>query len=100
MTGAGSRLPDAAPLLDEWRIIEVDGHDLHLVGRVSGHPHLREGARAVTSRLLWLDPSERWARTWSRLYRLGTRAHGPLPADWADRVDTMLREPWGARRTG
>jgi len=100
MTGEGSRLPNVAPLLDEWRIIEVDGHDLHLVGLVSGHPYLRDGARAVTSRLLWLDPSERWACTRSRLYRLGARAHESLPPDLAYRVDTMLRELWGARRTG
>ncbi|OOY27842.1 hypothetical protein BMI90_11615 [Thioclava sp. L04-15] len=53
----------AAPLLESWCPIVEDDVPL-LVGRVSGHPHLREGARVRTSPL-----------SCNRFYRLGS--HDP-----------------------
>ncbi|MAQ39280.1 MAG: hypothetical protein CMO21_18910 [Thioclava sp.] len=60
----------AAPLLDSWCAIVEDAVPL-LVGRVSGHPHLREGARVRTSPLMNLQPKAGWARSCNRFYRLG-----------------------------
>ncbi|OOY02807.1 DUF6634 family protein [Thioclava sp. F28-4] len=60
----------AAPLLDSWCAIVEDAVPL-LVGRVSGHPHLREGARVRTSPVMNLRPSQGWARSCNRFYRLG-----------------------------
>ena len=42
-----------------------------LYGRVTGHPRLREGARIYTSPYFQVDPEAGWARTWSRIYKLG-----------------------------
>lgn len=59
-----------APLIERWCGAVVE--DLPVfVGVVSGHPRLREGARTVTSPLIRIAPSEGWARTFSRYYRLG-----------------------------
>ncbi|OWX98644.1 DUF6634 family protein [Thioclava sp. IC9] len=60
----------AAPLLDSWCAI-VEGAVPLLVGQVSGHPHLREGARVRTSPLMNLQPKAGWARSCNRFYRLG-----------------------------
>ncbi|OOY21943.1 hypothetical protein BMI86_05235 [Thioclava sp. DLFJ5-1] len=65
----------AAPLLDSWCAIVEDAVPL-LVGRVSGHPHLREGARVRTSPLMNLQSNEGWARSCNRFYRLGARDEG------------------------
>lgn len=62
---------ESAPLLDPWCPIVEDDVPL-LVGRVSGHPHLREGARVRTSPLMNLRPSQGWARSCNRFYRLGS----------------------------
>lgn len=63
--------PDAAaPRIDRWSAI-LHRDAVSLIGRVTGHPHLRPGARAVTSPLLRIAPAAGWARTWSRFYRLG-----------------------------
>lgn len=80
---------DDAPRLEDWRIILVDG-DPHLVGKVCGHPHLRNAARAVTTQLLWISNDLSAARTRSRLYELGVPGEGPLPEDWASAVDLSL----------
>lgn len=60
----------AAPQIDRWSAI-LHRDAVSLVGRVTGHPHLRPGARALTSPLLRIAPAAGWARTWSRIYRLG-----------------------------
>jgi hypothetical protein len=85
------------PRLEQWRVVHVDGVP-HLIGIVHGHPDLRNGARAVTSRLLWLAPDRTAARTESRLYALGAEAIGPLPEDWARALDAFLARAWGKRR--
>lgn len=47
-----------------------------LIGLAAGHPRL--GTRLVTtSQLFYIDPDRKWARTFSRFYRLEV---GPLPA--------------------
>src|SRR3546814_9676120 len=55
----------AAPRLDAWTVLPVTPGPV-LLGIVSGHPHLREGARIAMSPLLWLAPDRRSARTVSR----------------------------------
>lgn len=71
-----ARLRDA-PLLEDWSWA-VRGVTA-LSGRIVGHPDIRSGRRRVTSEVYASD-GETWARTYSRLYRLG------LPA-WAGRVN-------------
>ncbi|MCC8944193.1 hypothetical protein H8A97_03525 [Bradyrhizobium sp. Arg62] len=72
---------ERAPLLEDWSTgIEYVGRGndpsgllLVLVGRVIGHPELRNYSEIHTSQLIWLDRSRKWARTWNRVYRLGER---------------------------
>lgn len=64
----------AAPLLTDWRRTLVPAVEPALVGRVGDHPVLHGARRVVTSRLLLLDADAGWARTLSRLYRLGPPA--------------------------
>ncbi len=59
---------ERAPLLLNWRGHLVPG--LHLVGDVIGQPLLGT-TDIITSRLYWLAPQRRAARTLSRYYRLG-----------------------------
>lgn len=91
---------ETAPGIEEWRIVEIGGADRHLVGHVYGHPLLREGARAITSRLIWIDEAAAAARTASRYYHLGRKAEGSLPDKWARWLDIYLALAWGAQRTG
>lgn len=60
----------AAPILTLWQPILLH-HNLCLAGEVTGHPHLRADW-ITTSPLIALAPDLTWARTLSRLYRLGT----------------------------
>jgi len=60
-----------APLLDEWSAGVGGDGCARLFGRVTGHPLLREGARIYTSPYLQVDQASGWARTWSRVYKLG-----------------------------
>lgn len=60
-----------APLLDEWSAGVGGDGCARLFGRVTGHPLIRERARIYTSPYLQVDPQAGWARTWSRVYRLG-----------------------------
>jgi hypothetical protein len=58
-----------APALDWWRPTTRTAPAL--IGLVAGHPRLRAGATTMTSELFAIDADAGWARTWSRLYRLG-----------------------------
>jgi len=63
-----------APLIDHWCALRsnlVAGIHPCLIGYVTGHPRLRNGARTITSTLIRVEPAVGWARTWNRLYRLG-----------------------------
>jgi hypothetical protein len=66
-----------APLLQRWCPIKESGVPL-LFGQVSGHPHLREGARIRTSPLMNMQPAKGWARSCNRFYNLGERDDGFL----------------------
>ncbi|MET4347070.1 hypothetical protein ABIC08_007713 [Bradyrhizobium sp. RT9b] len=52
-----------APLIDEWLV--------HIFNQTAGIGGLVGGKRHQTTRLVWLDPHFRWARTDQTLYRLG-----------------------------
>ncbi len=58
-----------APLLDRW------SHAVRMtpvfVGVVAGHPLLGSDRFVRTSEIFAIDSDQRWARTWSRFYRLG-----------------------------
>ncbi|MGU3478581.1 DUF6634 family protein [Methylobacterium sp. D48H] len=64
----------AAPCLTAWRRTLVPTVEPALVGCVGDHPVLHGDRRVVTSRPLLLDADAGWARTLSRLYRLGPAA--------------------------
>ncbi|WP_338390857.1 DUF6634 family protein [Rhodobacter capsulatus] len=59
-----------APRIDRWCGAVVEDLPV-LIGVVTSHPRLREGARTMTSPLVRIAPQEGWARTLSRYYRLG-----------------------------
>jgi hypothetical protein len=68
---------ERAPLLVDWRLIFAL-RGLSLIGFVAGHPLL--GAKHIITSPLWvLDRDLHWARTLSRLYRLGVRAGAAIP---------------------
>jgi hypothetical protein len=60
----------AAPVLSNWVLAEEPENLFRLAGMVSGHPLLADGW-CTTSIVLVMDPHRKWARTVSRLYRLG-----------------------------
>ncbi|WP_270933296.1 DUF6634 family protein [Falsiroseomonas oryzae] len=73
---AGGLPPDpghlrSAPQLDGWSI--TSRPSACLTGVVSGHP-TASGPRIITSDLWVIAPTAGWARTMSRLYRLGDPA--------------------------
>jgi hypothetical protein len=74
----------ACALLDQWSfgILPVPC----LVGAVYGHPILGNRPTVHTSELVLIDPSKRWARTWSRLYRLGDQQRNDCFADSGAKV--------------
>jgi hypothetical protein len=61
----------AAPVLDGWMVQRASASVARLGGFVSGHPLIADGW-CWTSVVLFIDPEERFARTVSRLYRLGS----------------------------
>lgn len=64
---------DDAPILDDWSMCMRPIRAL--TGWTTGHPLL--GSReVVTSELFAIDAGGRWARTYSRFYRLGRPAKG------------------------
>lgn len=60
---------DRAPRLHRWCAVR-SGFSPLLLGHVTGHPKLREGARALTSVLFQVAQDHSWARTWNRFYSL------------------------------
>ena len=60
----------AAPLLEDWRVTPIPA--AALTGVVDGHPDIGDGRAAVTTLLTVFAPDLGWARTETRLYRLGT----------------------------
>lgn len=84
--------------LDQWRIIRLHEGTPHLVGITYGHPRLREGARIVSSAVIFITPNNSFAETQNTLYRLQTSGEGTLPAEWSERVDYFLNHVWGTFR--
>jgi len=61
----------SCPLLDQWSFGFLPAPCL--VGKVYQHPALGTLTNIHTSELILIDPERRWARTWSRFYRLGNQ---------------------------
>lgn len=61
---------EEAPSLTQWAVAEEGSGLSRLVGVVQGHPLLGSGW-CTTSVVLVMAPDRTWARTVSRLYRLG-----------------------------
>ncbi|QLH71650.1 DUF6634 family protein [Rhodopseudomonas palustris] len=59
-----------APILDCWEMAQRP--DLCLTGVVNGHPILKDDKQIHTSTLWVISPVLGYARTFSRLYRLGS----------------------------
>lgn len=60
-----------APILDRWQVAMNPFGLTVLLGQVTGHPTLN-GPFICTSPLLRLNGPAGWARSFSRIYRLGT----------------------------
>jgi hypothetical protein len=69
----------ACPLLDQWSFGFLPA--ACLVGVVYQHPMLGNRPTIHTSELVLIDPAKRWARTWSRFYRLGEQQRNRCDAD-------------------
>jgi hypothetical protein len=69
----------ACPLLDQWSFGFLPA--ACLVGAVYQHPMLGNRPTIHTSELILIDPAKRWARTWSRFYRLGEQQRNRCDAD-------------------
>jgi hypothetical protein len=59
--------------VDQWREFERDGTVFLTAQRVTGHPHLSGDRLSRTSPVIWIDEQLGYARTRSRLYRLGKK---------------------------
>ncbi len=68
---------DSAPFIDQWWIFHVRQGNYHCLAadRMEGHPVLGRGRLENSSPLLWIDERSGWARTMSRIYRLGQKKH-------------------------
>ncbi|WP_336377246.1 DUF6634 family protein [Agrobacterium sp. CCNWLW32] len=65
-----------APVVDRWQLLPNDNGTTDVSGFVSGHHSIPDGAFAVTSALVQIDPSTppKWVRSRNRVYRLGRSA--------------------------
>ena len=63
---------EAAPVIDHWSLALRT--ESCLVGTISGHPTVGFMRPGATSGLFAFAPGLGWARTYSRLYRLGRAA--------------------------
>ncbi len=59
-----------APVIDLYR--SAQRPTTALIGVVSGHPTVRNRHVAMTTEIFAIDPERSWARSWSRLYALGS----------------------------
>lgn len=62
----------AAPLLENWFFARDALTLAHLSGEPDSHPELGAGKPVLTSPLVAMDLEAGWARSFNRLYRLGT----------------------------
>ena len=70
-TPPSERQLESCPLLDQWSFGFLPAPCL--IGTVYQHPALGSLSDIHTSELILIDPERRWARTWSRFYRLGNQ---------------------------
>jgi hypothetical protein len=61
-----------APVINEWGI--VGRPEPCLVGKVTGHPKIKNGHLAITTPLWLIAPTHGYARTLSRYYIIGRPA--------------------------
>ncbi|HQT65799.1 MAG: hypothetical protein B7Z71_00500 [Acidocella sp. 21-58-7] len=63
------------PFLEDWWVLHTpyDNSLCLAAHQLSNHPHLTAGNLAYSSPLIWLDERLGWARTVSRIYRLGRK---------------------------
>lgn len=59
-----------APMLTDWIAVR-DTTNVRLLGQVTGHPRIGPGP-GMSSQVYAVDRERRWARTYSRLWRLGS----------------------------
>jgi hypothetical protein len=82
-----------AAAITQWSIVTVDGAD-HLIGvLLGGHERLPAGHWVISSRIVAIDAANGIAVTAStgRVYVLGARLVGPLPAEARDLVAHATR---------
>src|SRR5258708_801271 len=81
--------------IEEWFLVDV-GESTHLVGRVTGHPTVPDGHRALSTRVIGTSNERGLVLTFSgQLYRLGRGSHmsgvvSPPSRGWAPRSATSL----------
>lgn len=63
---------EAAPVIDHWSL--ALRAESCLAGTITGHPSIGSMRPGMTSGLFAFAPTLGFARTWSRLYRLGRSA--------------------------
>lgn len=60
--------------IDGWVEFERDGRRFLSAEAITGHPHIFDGENlSRSSPLFWIDEAAGWARTQSRLYKLGRK---------------------------
>jgi hypothetical protein len=75
------RSPVWAARIEDWNPIRL-GRGTHLVGRVSGHPTVRDGHRAFSTWIIGVAAESGLILTFSgQLYSLGRRGRAPTGAD-------------------
>jgi hypothetical protein len=62
------------PRIENWQIVNVNDFCEVLYGNIYSHPLLGDVPMGRTSWLIWISTKEGFARTRSRIYRLGVRA--------------------------
>lgn len=65
---------EPCPTAHGWRIAEFGQREVLAADLVTGHPSLGDDRLRRSSPLVWIDDELGWARTTSRLYRLGEKA--------------------------
>jgi len=78
-TGVAQKMPvgfnpdehENAPVVHGWRVVEVDGVPVIQADMVRHHPSVPNFRPIMTTPLVWIDREGGWARTRSRVYRLG-----------------------------
>jgi hypothetical protein len=77
-----------APRLEQWAAgistTPAGRFALKLHGVPYGHPRLSDGKQAWTGEIVWLDRLGRWARTYSRVWKLGEPEGREIPLDGVD----------------